>query len=98
MWRGEPQRLAAVVLQKVDGFGGVGVGFWPGLAGFVDHRRAEQMLLRAHARGGLEEHTCALVGRPARPFSKSTPCSFEGALCLSLVRARDAADALPFLA
>ena len=64
---GEPQRLAAVELEKVDRLGDVGVRLGPALAHLVDHPRRELELALADDLGGAEQVRRPLLRRNLAP-------------------------------
>src|SRR4029077_2582135 len=58
----EAQHFAAVEFQKIDGLGGVRVGFWPSFSGFVANQRVHFKFAVAKDFGGTEEALGALLG------------------------------------
>ena len=76
----QTQHLARVVITKINGFRGIGVGFGPALAHFVDHDRAEFVLALANQLGQLEQIARAGLVRHLAPFLEGSMRDFHGAI------------------
>ena len=66
----EAQRLAAVVLAEIDGFGDVAISFRPVLADFENHPRGKLKLALAQQVADAEQQASALLDRSAAPSLK----------------------------
>ena len=66
----QPQRLASVELQKVDGFAHIGIGLAPVLADLKGQPGAELEAAFANESGGGEQQRCTLLHGHFAPASK----------------------------
>src|SRR5579871_44870 len=80
LWPSQPVHFAGIVFAEIDGFGDVGFGFDPGLAGFVYQPGVELHLTTPQDAGGVEQHPDALFRRSTAPLRKVRVGTLYGAV------------------
>jgi hypothetical protein len=71
------QYFPAIEFEKIDCFGGVAVGFGPGLRHFMNHPRGEFMFALAKNRSDAKHQVGTFGGRGFLPRFEGCSCRFD---------------------